>query len=100
MYTGDIAKILSDRESISQEEAHIFVESMFDMIAKLIAKEEPVCLSGFGTFRSKGRKRSESIHSEDRFMDWKRTPGRKARVVYFRPSYVLTNAINLENKWA
>lgn len=58
----DIAKILTDRHGLEQNEAEKFVMQMFDTIREGVEQESLVKVRGFGTFKIVGVEARESVN--------------------------------------
>jgi len=86
---ADIIESVYEKVGFSKKEAAETVEMVFDTIKETLERGEKIKISGFGTSSSATRSRASAGTADGR---GDRDLGR--RVLTFRPSQVLKNALN------
>ncbi len=87
---AEIVEHVADRVGLTRKESGELVESVFELMKKILEKGEPIKISGFGNFvvkkkharRGRNPQTGEEITIEGR------------RVLAFKPSQILRNYVN------
>ena len=87
---ADLAEAIFREIGLSRRESADLVESVLDLIADALARDEPVKISSFGSFsaRTKGRRIGRNPKTGEE------VPILPRRVLVFRASHVLKDRIN------
>lgn len=90
MTKADIVETIYERVGFSKKESAELVETIFDVIKEALVKGEKVKFSGFGNFvvREKNARKGRNPQTGEEIQLAAR------RVLTFKPSLVLKNALN------
>ena len=90
MTKADLVERVYDNVGFSKKEATEVVETVFDTMKEVLSRGEKIKLSGFGNFvvREKAARKGRNPQTNETIMI------RSRRVLTFKPSQVLTSALN------
>lgn len=66
MQKTDFIRAVAEKSGVSQKEAALVVNAMFDVVTETLKRGEKVTLTGFGTFEVRERQAREGVNPQTR----------------------------------